>query len=79
MKGQTFHVKSLLFYYLHFIRLAMDYAATNSTTMKTVFEIYADTHSHELFINSKGTKGEISNDLAGIIDVMNQKQIKPTH
>ena len=26
-----------------------------------------------LFINSKGTKGEISNDLAGIIDVMNQK------
>ncbi len=26
-----------------------------------------------LFINSKGTKGEISNDLAGILDVMNQK------
>ena len=26
-----------------------------------------------LFINSKGTEGEISNDLAGIIDVMNQK------
>ena len=26
-----------------------------------------------LFINSKGTKGDISNDLAVIIDVMNQK------
>ncbi|MCJ0577392.1 hypothetical protein MMJ51_02255 [Enterococcus cecorum] len=26
-----------------------------------------------IFINAKGTKGEISNDLAGIIDVMNQK------
>ena len=26
-----------------------------------------------LFINSKGTEGEVSNDLAGIIDVMNQK------
>ena len=26
-----------------------------------------------LFINTKGTKGEVSSDLAGIIDVMNQK------
>ena len=26
-----------------------------------------------LFINAKGTKGEVSSDLAGIIDVMNQK------
>ena len=26
-----------------------------------------------LFINAKGTEGEVSNDLAGIIDVMNQK------
>ena len=26
-----------------------------------------------LFINAKGTKGEASSDLAGIIDVMNQK------
>ena len=26
-----------------------------------------------LFVNSKGTKGEVSSDLAGIIDVMNQK------
>ena len=26
-----------------------------------------------LFVNSKGTEGEVSSDLAGIIDVMNQK------
>ena len=32
-----------------------------------------DTQSHVLFINAKGTKGEVSSDLAGIIDVMNQK------
>ncbi|CAI3479611.1 Rpn family recombination-promoting nuclease/putative transposase [Enterococcus cecorum] len=31
------------------------------------------TRSHVLFVNSKGTKGEVSSDLAGIIDVMNQK------
>ena len=29
-----------------------------------------------LFVNSKGTKGEVSSDLAGIIDVMNQKTNK---
>ena len=39
----------------------------------SIRDLSLDTHSHELFINSKGTKGEISNDLAGIIDVMNQK------
>ena len=39
----------------------------------SIRDLRLDTHSHELFINSKGTKGEISNDLAGIIDVMNQK------
>ena len=32
-----------------------------------------DTQSHVLFINAKDTKGEVSSDLAGIIDVMNQK------
>ncbi|CAI3251982.1 Rpn family recombination-promoting nuclease/putative transposase [Enterococcus cecorum] len=32
-----------------------------------------NTRSYVLFINAKGTEGEISNDLAGIIDVMNQK------
>ncbi|CAI3404899.1 Rpn family recombination-promoting nuclease/putative transposase [Enterococcus cecorum] len=31
------------------------------------------TRSHVLFVNSKGTEGEVSSDLAGIIDVMNQK------
>ena len=39
----------------------------------SIRDLRLDTHSHVLFINSKGTKGEISNDLAGIIDVMNQK------
>ena len=39
----------------------------------SIRDLCFDTHSHELFINSKGTKGDISNDLAGIIDVMNQK------
>ena len=29
-----------------------------------------------LFINAKGTKGEVSSDLAGIIDVINQKTNK---
>ena len=29
-----------------------------------------------LFINAKGTKGEVSSDLSGIIDVMNQKTNK---
>ena len=39
----------------------------------TIRNLRLDTHSHVLFINSKGTEGEVSNDLAGIIDVMNQK------
>ena len=39
----------------------------------TIRNLRLDTHAHVLFINSKGTEGEVSNDLAGIIDVMNQK------
>ena len=39
----------------------------------SIRDLCFDTHSHVLFINSKGTKGDISNDLVGIIDVMNQK------
>ena len=39
----------------------------------TIRDLRLDTHAHVLFINSKGTEGEVSNDLAGIIDVMNQK------
>ncbi|CAI3285299.1 Rpn family recombination-promoting nuclease/putative transposase [Enterococcus cecorum] len=31
------------------------------------------TRSHVLFVNSKGMEGEVSSDLAGIIDLMNQK------
>ncbi|CAI3294818.1 Rpn family recombination-promoting nuclease/putative transposase [Enterococcus cecorum] len=34
------------------------------------------TRSYVRFINAKGTEGEVSNDLAGIIDVMNQKTNK---
>ncbi|WP_239467600.1 hypothetical protein, partial [Enterococcus cecorum] len=39
----------------------------------TIRDLRLDTYSHVLFVNSKGTEGEVSNDLAGIIDVMNQK------
>ena len=42
----------------------------------TIRNLRLDTHAHVLFINSKGTEGEVSNDLAGIIDVMNQKPNK---
>lgn len=36
-------------------------------------ELQLGTQSHVIFINAKGTKGEVTNDLAGIIDVMNQR------
>ena len=39
----------------------------------SIRDLCFNTYSHDIFINSKGTIGEISNDLAGIIDVMNQK------
>ncbi|XBG81331.1 Rpn family recombination-promoting nuclease/putative transposase [Enterococcus cecorum] len=39
----------------------------------SIRDLRLDTQSHVLFINAKGTKGEVSSDLAGIIDVMNQK------
>ena len=55
---------------MRLIRSAMVYATINSIAMKTVSEICG---LIRIFINAKGTKGEISNDLAGIIDVMNQK------
>lgn len=40
---------------------------------ESIRDLRLDTQSHVLFINAKGTKGEVSSDLAGIIDVMNQK------
>ena len=39
----------------------------------SIQDLRFDTKSHVIYINAKGTKGEVSNDLAGIIDVMNQK------
>lgn len=39
----------------------------------SIRDLRLDTQSHVLFINAKGTKGEVSSDLSGIIDVMNQK------
>lgn len=35
-------------------------------------ELLLDTQSHVIFVNSKGTKGEITSDLSAVIDVMNQ-------
>ena len=36
-------------------------------------ELRLDTQAHVIFINAKGTQGEVTNDLAGVIDVMNQE------
>ena len=36
-------------------------------------DLHLGTQSHTIFINAQGTEGEVSDDLAGIIDVMNQK------
>ena len=76
MKGQTFHnLKESFVIFLcafdpfsHGLRRYQFHQYED-----TIRDLRLDTYSHVLFINSKGTKGEISNDLAGIIDVMNQK------
>ena len=76
MKGQTFHMlkESFVIFlcafdpFSHGLRRYQFHQYEDS-----IRDLRLDTHSHELFINSKGTKGEISNGLAGIIDVMNQK------
>ena len=39
----------------------------------SIRDLCFDTQSHTIFINAQGTEGEVSDDLAGIIDVMNQK------
>ena len=39
----------------------------------TLQDLRLGTQSHTIIINAQGTKGEVSDDLAGIIDVMNQK------
>ena len=76
MKGQTFHKLKESFVILlcafdpfsHGLRRYQFHQYED-----TIRDLRLDTHAHVLFINSKGTEGEISNDLAGIIDVMNQK------
>ena len=76
MKGQTFHTLKESFVILlcafdpfsHGLRRYQFHQYED-----TIRDLRLDTHAHVLFINSKGTEGEISNDLAGIIDVMNQK------
>ena len=39
----------------------------------TLQDLRLGTQSHTIIINAQGTKGEVSDDLVGIIDVMNQK------
>ena len=39
----------------------------------SIQDLRLGTQSHTIFINAQGTEGEVSDDLAGIIDVMNQK------
>ena len=76
MKGQTFHkLKESFVIFLcafdpfsHGLRRYQFHQYED-----TIRNLRLDTYSHVLFINSKGTKGEVSSDLAGIIDVMNQK------
>lgn len=76
MKGQTFHKLKESFVILLSTFDPFSYGLRRYQFHHyedSIRDLRLDTHSHELFINSKGTKGEISNDLAGIIDVMNQK------
>ena len=76
MKGQTFHKLKESFVILlcafdpfsHGLRRYQFHQYED-----TIQDLRLDTYSHVLFVNSKGTEGEVSNDLAGIIDVMNQK------
>ena len=76
MKGQTFHKLKESFVILlsafdpfsHGLRRYQFHQYED-----TIRNLRLDTYSHVLFVNSKGTEGEVSNDLAGIIDVMNQK------
>ena len=76
MKGQTFHMLKESFVILlctfdpfsHGLRRYQFHQYED-----TIRDLRLDTYSHVLFVNSKGTEGEVSNDLAGIIDVMNQK------
>ena len=76
MKGQTFHdLKE------SFVILLCAFDPFGYGLRRYQFHHYEDsiqdlrlgTQSHTIFINAQGTEGEVSDDFAGIIDVMNQK------
>ena len=76
MKGQTFHKlkESFVIFLCAFDPFSYGLRRYQFHQYEdTIRDLRLDTYSHVLFINSKGTEGEVSNDLAGIIDVMNQK------
>ena len=76
MKGQTFHDLKESFVIFLFAFDPFNYGLRRYQFHQyedTIRDLRLDTYSHVLFVNSKGTEGEVSNDLAGIIDVMNQK------
>ena len=76
MKGQTFHKLKESFVILLCTFDPFSYGLRRYQFHQyedTIRDLRLDTHEHVLFVNSKGTEGEVSNDLAGIIDVMNQK------
>ena len=76
MKGETFHKlkESFVIFLCAFDPFSYGLRRYQFHQYEdTIRNLRLDTYSHVLFINSKGTEGEVSNDLAGIIDVMNQK------
>ncbi|MDZ5547044.1 Rpn family recombination-promoting nuclease/putative transposase [Enterococcus cecorum] len=76
MKGQTFHKLKESFVIFLCAFDPFNYGLRRYQFHQyedTIRDLRLDTHEHVLFTNSKGTEGEVSNDLAGIIDVMNQK------
>ena len=76
MKGETFHKlkESFVIFLCAFDPFSYGLRRYQFHQYEdTIRDLRLDTYSHVLFINSKGTEGEVSNDLAGIIDVMNQK------
>src|SRR5699024_4183611 len=76
MKGQTFHKlkESFVIFLCAFDPFSYGLRRYQFHQYEdTIRDLRLDTYSHVLFVNSKGTEGEVSNDLAGIIDVMNQK------
>ena len=75
-KGQTFHELKESFVIFLCAFDPFDYGLRRYQFHQyedSIRDLRLDTQSHVLFINAKGTKGEVSSDLAGIIDVMNQK------